>query len=553
MIVLGYTSLTGILALVVPLAAQALVNTVAVGIFLQPLVVLSFAVLMLLLFRGFLRLLNLYLVELIQQRVFMRVSLELAHHLPRIRQEALAGTYPPELANRFFDILTVQKTWAKLLLDGPAALLQSLVGLLLMGFYSPLLLAFDVILVACSAFVLFGLGLGGIRTSIRESSKKYDVAHWLEEVARCEQNLKFTASPEFTVLESDTLVNSYLDARKGHFRVLLRQATGSYLLQAVASAGILAVGGWLVIQRQLTMGQLVASELIVLSVLAALEKVIRLAEPFYDLLTALYKIGNVTDLPREPSGSVSLDSRGQPPRLELHDVSFAYPGGSNILEGLKLILEPGRHLGVTGPSGAGKTTMLNLLAGLSPPKEGTARLAGRSLGEYQIEDLRSTISVVGNRLEVFTSSFEVNLRVGRRDISEAELHRVLELTGLDEDLARMPKGLQTEVLSEGRNLSSGQVQRLLLARSMLGTPSILFLDESLQGLDPLQKQTLLENVIDRKTWTVVLVSQDWEVLRHCDEILFLEEGRIVQNTPLAKTTPETPVRKYLSGTRKDEA
>lgn len=553
LVVLGYTSLTGLLALVVPLAAQALVNTVAVGVFLQPLVVLSVAVLVLLLFRSFLRLLKLYLVEILQQRVFMRVSLELAHHLPRIHQEALSKAYAPELANRFFDILTVQKSWAKLLLEGPSALLQILVGLLLMAFYSPLLLAFDVVLVIGSGLIVFGLGLGGVRTSIQESSEKYRVAHWLEEVARCERNLKFTAAPEFTVHEADRLVDRYLDARGGHFRVVLRQATGSYLLQALASAGILAIGGWLVIQGQLTMGQLVASELIVLSVLAALEKLIRLADSFYDLLTALYKIGNVIDLPREGSGEVSLETGDTPPRIELQGASFAYPGGPEVLHEVDCVLEPGRHVGITGPSGAGKTTLAHLLVGLYRPCKGVSHLEGRSLAEYRLEDLRNTVGLVGDRFDVFEGSLEQNLRVGRGHVPEERLQEVLRLTGLDEDLRRLPDGLGTQVLSEGKNLSSGQVQRLLIARAILDEPPVMLFDETLRGMDPGRRNRMLEQVVDRRSWTVVLVSQNWEVLRHCDEILLMDEGRIHHRAPAADLDDEDPIRRYLAGTWKDES
>lgn len=546
-VILSYTVLTGLLALAVPLAAQALVNTVAVGIFLQPLVVLAVVVLLLLLFRGFLRLLKLYLVELLQQRVFMRVSLELSHHLPRIRHEALLDAYAPELANRFFDVLTVQKSWAKLLLEGPAALLQSLVGLLLMAFYSPLLLAFDVVLVVAGGVVLFGLGWGGVRTSIEESAEKYRVAHWLEEVSRCERNLKFTAAPDFTTRHADRLVNRYLDARQGHFRVLLRQAFGAYLLHALASAGILAIGGWLVIQQQLTMGQLVASELIVLSVLDAIEKLIRLAEPFYDLLTALEKIGAVTDLPREDSGSIVVAREDSPRRLSASDLRFRYPGGREILRGVGLELAPGSRTAITGPSGAGKTTLLHILSGLLDPGEGTVQLQGRSLKEFDLETLRHGLTLVGDRFDLFEGSLEENLRVGRRDIPEDRLAHVLELTGLAEDLRQLPRGLQTGVLSEGKNFSGGQVQRLLVARALLGDPGILMFDEALSGMDPVRRARILEELLADEDRTLLFVTQEREVLERCDRILYLAQGELLEALTPAELPASVRIRSFLQG------
>ncbi len=552
--ILAYTMLTGVLALVVPLAAQALVNTVAIGIFLQPLIVLAVAVLVLLVFRGALRLMKIYLVEILQQRVFMRVSLGLAHHLPRVRQEAIANAYAPELANRFFDVLTIQKSWAKLLVVGPAALLQSLTGLTMMAFYSPLLLAFALALILGSMFVLFGLGLGGVRSSIQESAEKYKVAHWLGEVGRCERNLKFTAEKNFTVTSADTLVGGYLNARNAHFRVLIRQAAGSYLLQALASAGILAVGGWLVIKRELTMGQLVASELIVISVIAAMEKLVSLAEPFYDLLTGLEKIGQVTDLPREVSGDSAVPSDPDTFRVQANDIDFTYPETErSVLKDITLDIKKGSKLGITGPSGSGKTTLLHILTGLYPPTGGTMRLGNRSLVEYDLEKIRSAISMVGDRFDIFYGTLESNLRVGRTEITEGEFSEVLRLTGLDEDLKRMPQGLHTPVLSEGKNLSSGLIQRILIARALLGRPQFLALDEALRGVDPGRRNLLVNSLLSNKETTIVFVSRDWQVLQHLDNVLCLQVGRIAESSPVKDVPPESMTRKFLNGTLEMEA
>lgn len=545
-IILSYTLLAGILGLAVPLAAQALVNTVAVGIFLQPLVVLAVAVLALLVFRGVLGVLRMYLVEILQQRVFMRVALRLADHIPRIKQESLSQAYAPELANRFFDALTIQKSWAKLLLEGPAAILQSGVGLLLMGFYSPLLLAFDVVLVASGAVVLFVLGWGGVKTSIKESVEKYRVAHWLEELGRCERNLKFTSDPAFAVTEADRFVNGYLDARQSHFRILIRQAAGSFLLQALASAGILAVGGWLVIQRQLTMGQLVASELIVLSVLAALEKLIRLAEPWFDLLTALEKIGHVTDLPQEPSGHVEDDLRA-PPRIEATGLHFGYSPRLEVIQGVDLVIEPGERVAFTGPSGSGKTTLLHLLTGLYEPGQGTVRLNDRAIAEYELSRLRSAITIVGDRGDLFEGTLEQNIRVGRDHVSDQDLHWALELTGLDHELRRLPAGLQTMILSEGKNLSSGQVQRILIARALIDRPRVLLFDESVAGMDPDKRARLLEGVMAGEDWTLIFVSQERDVLERMNRVLMIEEGRLVEAAAPGELAATSRTSRFLDG------
>ncbi|MBL8208441.1 MAG: ABC transporter, partial [Blastocatellia bacterium] len=265
---LAYTILTGILTLVIPLTAQFAVNTLTAGIMLQPLVVLSLAVLAALMFAGVLRLLKLALLERLQQRVFARVALILADRLPRIHHQALSNEYAPQLVNRFFDVITIQKSLAKLLLEGPTALFQVLLGLLLMAFYSPYLLAFDIFLILFVIFVVMVLGIGGLRSSIAESYEKYHVAEWLEELARCHRGFKMSGDHGFAMQRADRLILNYIEARKSHFRVLFRQAMGNYFFRAIASAGVLAIGGFLVVENQLTLGQLVAAELLIVGVLS---------------------------------------------------------------------------------------------------------------------------------------------------------------------------------------------------------------------------------------------------------------------------------------------
>jgi ABC-type bacteriocin/lantibiotic exporter with double-glycine peptidase domain len=231
-VLVAYTLVSGSLSLAVPLAAQALVNTIAAGIFLQPLIVLSLLVLVGLIFGSVLRMLKLCLVENLEQRIFARISLILSERIPEIEASALTNEYMPELINRFFDVVTVQKSWGKLLLEGPTALLQVLVGLLLMAFYSPFLLAFDLLIIVFICFATGVLGIGGLTTSIRESAHKYRLAEWLEDMGRCQTSLKTNGTSDYLMRRTDDLVYRYLGARRSHFSVLFRQALGTYLFQA---------------------------------------------------------------------------------------------------------------------------------------------------------------------------------------------------------------------------------------------------------------------------------------------------------------------------------
>jgi ABC-type bacteriocin/lantibiotic exporter with double-glycine peptidase domain len=525
-----YTSLTGLLTLAIPLTAQFAVNTIAAGIFLQPLVVLTAAVLFALVFAGALRLLKLVLLERLQQRVFARVALRLAERLPHVRYAALVDEYAPQLANRFFDVVTIQKTLSKLLLDGPTAALQVLLGLTLMAFYSPYLLAFDLFLIVFIAFVVFVLGTGGLRSSIAESYRKYHVAEWLEELARCHRGFKLNGVHAFSVNRADALVLSYVKARRRHFRVLFRQAAGNYLFRAVASAGVLSIGGYLVIDRQMTLGQLVAAELVVIGVLEGLEKLIRMIETVYDLLTSVDKVGHVADLPVERAGGKPLPAGGAGAGVHCRGVRFSYRAGVEVLSDLNLKVQPGEHVSLVGESGAGKSTLASLLCGLQEPAHGVVQVNGMDVREASLESLRRVVALVSDTNEIFEGTVEENILLGRAHIPHHDVQWALDVTQLAEELTRLPDGMQTQLVSEGRNLSRGQVQRLLIARAIVGRPRLLLLDEAFTGIDEKDKLTILgELYAPERGWTIIDISHDPEVVSRSSVVHVLAGGRIAES------------------------
>ncbi len=527
----AFNFISGLLYLAVPLGAQALINTIAAGVFMQPLVVLALLVFAGLFFVAFLKVIQYKLIELLQQRIFARIALRLAEHLPRIEHVALREDYAPEMANRFFDTITIQKTWAKLLTDVPASVLQILVGLALMAVYSPFLLGFDLLFVgAVSTIVL--LGRGGVDTSLEESKHKYRVAEWLEELGRCHVSLKMNSLPDYFVQRLDREVSDYIKARRRHFAVFLRQVFGSHILQALALTGVLAVGGWLVIQRQLTLGQLVAAELVIVMLLAAIEKLALAIDELYDLVTSLEKLGGVTDLPTERQGGAQVPARNAGARVECERLAFHYDPGLPILKNIHLTLEPGQHACLVGRSGSGKSTLAQLICGLLPPAGGRIRFDGLDLREADLNSLRRHIALLSGHNEIFHGTVEENILMGRTDISRDALHEVVELVGLDPLLLNLPKGLHTPLVTEGLNISLGERLRILLARAIIKRPRLLILDEALFGLDPHTKADVLSHLeAPQQNWTLLYVTHDYNVVKRCDMVHVLAAGEIVESGP----------------------
>lgn len=510
-VVLAYAVAIGLLSLAVPIAVQALVNSVAFGTVLQPVLVLTILVLIALGFAGALRVLQSTVVEWIQQRTFVRVAADMAHRLALVRRDALGAAYVPELANRFFDVVTVQKSAATLLLDGIGLILQTVVGLVILAFYHPLLLAFDVVLLAAIAFVVFVLGRGAIETAIKESKAKYAMASWLEDIARHPTSFRSASGRAFALDRVDLLATTYITYRRKHWKILVRQIAGTKALQAVASAALLGVGGLLVIRRQLTLGQLVAAELIVTSVLAGVAKFGKHLESYYDLVAAVDKLGHVIDLPAEPTGDEVFPRRDRGVDVLLDSVSV---GGDERT--LDLHLAPGARVAVRGANGSGKSTLVDIIYGVHTPTRGFVRVDGIDLRSVDRGSYRGAVAVVrGN--EAFDGTIADNIRIGRAAVDDAAVRDALAAVGLLDEVLALPNGTATEIATDGAPLSAGQTRRLMLARAIAGRPRLLMLDEALDGVDDEARARIASVLFSPDArWTLLITTHVPEIAAMCD-------------------------------------
>lgn len=521
-VVIAYAVAIGVLSLAVPIAVQALVNSVAFGTVVQPVVVLTLMVAVALSFAGALRVLQATVVEWMQQRMFVRVASDMAARLSAVRRDT--SSYMPELANRFFDVVTVQKSASTLLLDGVALVLQTVVGLVLLAFYHPLLLAFDAVLLLLIAFVVFGLGRGAIDTSMKESKAKYAVASWLEEIARHPTTFRSAHGRAFALDRLDELATQYLQYRGKHWKILVRQIAGTKVLQALASAALLGVGALLVIQRQLTLGQLVAAELIVTSVLAGIAKFGKHLESYYDLVTAIDKVGQVVDLPREQGGGEPFADAAAGVGVSLRAVSVR--SGAPPVD---LAIAPGERVAIRGANGSGKSTIVDVLYGLLQPASGVALVDGIDLRSVERASYRARVAVVrGN--EAFDGTIAENVRVGRAELSDDDVRRALTAVGLLDDVLGLPAGLATRITPEGFPLSAGQTRTLMLARAIVGTPRLLILDEALDGVDDATRARLASVIFSRSApWSALVTTHSGEISALCDRRYRIDRGQLLRD------------------------
>lgn len=526
-VIILYGIAVGLLALVVPVATQALVNTAAFGTLLQPLLVLAILVFIVLCAAGVLRALQVIVAERVQRRLFARMSIELAHRLPRARLEIYDRHRGTELINRFMDVMTIQKSSTFLLLDGVTVVLQAAVGAVLLALYHPFLIAFDVLLLGSIAFVLFGLGRGAVRTSVAESHTKYGVLAWLEELARAPLAFRHAGASRWALRKADTVTLAYLDAREAHFRVLFRQIVGTLVVQAVTSGLLLGLGGWLVARQQLTLGQLVAAELIVTPLVYRFARFGKYLEALYDLLAGVDKVGMLFDLPLEREGGEGLPGSG-PLHVEARQLAFGYPGGSRIFDAVDLSLAPGDHVALLGDTGAGKSSLADVLAGLRAPTAGALKFDGREIRELAAEALRENVELVRGS-ELFEGTLEENLRMGRDQLGAQELRDVLDALDLLEEVRLLPLELKTPVAGAHSPLSKGQEVRVAMARAVLGKPRLLIVDEVLDELDAATAERVLRLLLAPQTpWTLLLLTRRKELARRCPRTLTLMGGQLVE-------------------------
>lgn len=516
----------GVLSLAVPITAMAVVNTTALATLVQQLLILCLALLVSLGLAAVLRVLQVVVVEYLQQRIFVRVVGDLSHRLPRIDVKAFDRQHGPELVNRFFDVLTVQKAGATLLLDGVTVVLQMAIGLAFLAFYHQILFGFDLALFAGLVFIVFVLGRGAVRSSIRESRAKYVVASWMEEMARHPVAFKLNGGPHFARERADLLARQYLLARQSHFRILLRQFAFAFVMQVLASTVLLGMGGYLVINGQMTLGQLVAAQIVVTLVVDSFTKLGKQLESYYDLLAAVEKLGHLTDLPLERDGGVAHQARSNGAAIRIHNVSYTYSEGHRtVLDDLNLSIEPGERIALLGPNGAGKSTLVDLLFGLRQPTHGHIEIDGMDLRDLCLLSLREHIAVVKG-IEIFEGSILDNIRMGRENLSVADVRRSLQAVGLLDDVLDLPAGLNTPLGTGGSPLSLGQAERLMLARAIAGGPRLLVVDEVLDDMDQEVRHEVLPAILGPEArWTLLVVTHSQDVARLCGRQVRLTRAR----------------------------
>lgn len=513
----------GILSLVVPVATSSLVNIVAFGVMIQPVIILTLLVVFFLGFAGAMQTIQIYVVEILQRRVFVRIATEFAVKFPKIRQDVLDKHHNPELVNRFFDTMTIQKSIHSLLVDGLSVVLTTVIGFILISFYHPIFIVFSFIILLIGGYwVVYRLGKPAAENYIKISKEKYKVAAWLEEISRHSALFHSTFGSNFALDRADSLIRDYLYARKKYFYNYIRQIIGLVGIQALASAIVLGLGGYLVIHRQLTIGQLVAAELVIAKVLSDISKFGKQLDSFYSLIAAVDKINSVFHLPTIPVKTVEFEIPNGPIQVQLSGIHYSLSNGHKIFHQFQWKVPAGKSIGVSSNTPYDAHILLDLLCGLRTPTSGVVEYNHQNIHEVSKEQIHSvTYLIRGN--EIFEGTILENIRVGREEISLIEIRELLDELGIWETIQSLPNGIHTPLLTFGHPFDNIQTTILSLARAIVGKPKLLLIDGNLDQLPPHLLSASLKVLLQKnRDWTLLVVSKSPNVLSQMDQVLRLE-------------------------------
>jgi ABC-type bacteriocin/lantibiotic exporter with double-glycine peptidase domain len=525
-----YAILSGLIQLTLPLGIQTIINfsQAAAGNRELPvsIILLIFIVLIGILVTGILQVNQMKIVEKIEQSIFTRFSLEFAHKIPKIESSELNKNHLPELMNRFFEVINLQKGLSKILLDIPLAVIQILFGLILLSFYNNTFIVLGLLLIILLFYIFKYTANKGLIASYNESEHKYEVASWLEEIARSYKTFKISSQNNFHLKKTDELVNEYLVSKTKHFEILKFQYWSLIGFKLLISALMLIIGAVLLIQQQINIGQFIAAEIVILLILSAVEKLILNLEVAYNILTGVEKLNMISDKKTEVTGKMPYVSNSNGMSIEVKNLNFKLEDSRPLLENINFDIKPGTKICVMGDGGSGKSILLELLGGTLKNFEGMININNIPINNISQKEYRKNIGIFYNEQDIFDGTIYDNICMGNEKITPNEIMRFAEILEVNEFISQLPEGLFTILQPTGKGLSTIIAKKILLLRAITNHPELLLLDEPFELAGAESSMKISKYLIELQNTTCMVVSGYIPFAKQSDLVIWLEKGKI---------------------------
>ncbi len=521
-----YAILAGLVQLVTPLGIQSIIGFVMAGALSTSIVVLITVVVLGVFLNGLFQIRQLQIIEKIKQKIYTRDALGFAHNIPHLNIEKLDNYYLPELVNRFFDTITLQKGIEKILLEIPAAFIQILFGIILLSLYHPVFIAFGIVLVVLLYVILATTLPKGFTKNLLASDYKYKTAAWLQELARVVKTFKYAKKTSLHIEKTDDLVSNYLIARTSYFKILLTQFWSLVAFKIIITAAMLIVGVYLLLNQQINIGQFIAADIVILAVINSVEKLILTLDKAYDTLTAIEKLDKIKSAELEIAGKETIaGTNGM--KIDFKNVSFNYPNGKNVLTEINVEIQSGEKVLIVGNSGSGKSTLLRLLTGTFTNFSGAIRINNIALGSYAIDSLRANTGVLISQQDIFQGTIRDNITMGDTSITNEELYQLTKSTGLESFIGELEIGFDTDIDPAGKKLPEKIKQGILLARALFSRKTLLLLENPFDGLELNTVESVKVMMAKLENVTMLVTAGNNAHQEIFDKIIYLENGSIL--------------------------
>jgi len=525
-----YAILSGVIQLTLPLGIQTIINfsQAAAGIGVLPISIILLIVIVLIgiLVSGILQVNQMKIVEKIEQSIFTRFSLDFAHKIPKIESSELNNNHLPELMNRFFEVISLQKGLSKILLDIPLAVIQIVFGLVLLSFYNATFIVLGLLLILLLFFIFKYTTKKGLIASYNESENKYEVASWLEEIARSYKTFKISSQNNYHLKKTDELVNDYLVSKTKHFQILKFQYWSLIVFKLLISALMLIIGAVLLIQQQLNIGQFIAAEIVILLILSAVEKLILNLEVGYTILTGVEKLNIISEKKTEIQGKMPYVSNCNGIAIEVKNLNFKFDNSKLLLENINFDIKPGTKICIMGDGGSGKSILLELIGGTLKNFDGFVNINNIPINNINQNEYRKNIGIFYNEQDIFDATIYDNICMGNENITPNEIMRLAEILEIKDFISELPEGLYTQMQPTGKGLSTIIAKKILLLRAIANKPELLVLDEPFELAGAESSKKISKYLIDLPNTTCMVVSGYMPFAKRADLIIWLEKGKI---------------------------
>lgn len=529
--ILALSLVSNLIGLAYPLLAKVLIDEVLLGRNAALLQIVAFGMVALAIFGLSLGTLNRYLYTKLTTRILFEMRLYLYRHLQGFSLRFFSNARVGEILTRLSgDVAEVQSAGTDTLFQLGTSLftIVATLGILLWLNWSLTLLC---LLAAPPALLVLRRFQPRIEEGAREiRDKNADIAAVLVETFSAIKVIKSLAAEPF---ETQRFIDKSEDAMGSilRYQVLTALVGGiPALLFAAAASLVFYYGGRSVILGEMSIGDLVAFAAYQARLMGPLQGVMAL---YMRLQRARASLRRILELFEEGPGlreeGGSLDLEGRTGKVRFHEVTFGYDPHEPVLQDVSFTIPEGALAAIVGPSGAGKTTLIDLLLRFYDPQNGFITIGGRDLRDLKLDSLRRHVVLAGQDTVLFHATIEENIRYAAPEASREEIVAAAKAADIHSFIMSLPKGYDTVVGERGEKLSRGQRQRLAIARALLRSPQILILDEATASLDGLTESTVrkaLSSLMEGRT--TIVITHRLQSVREADLILVIDGGKLVQ-------------------------